>query len=167
MKPGALAFIFAGVLFGQSYTVSTFAGGGLPVNIPAPSAAIGAISAVAVDSSGNLYFPSGNSILRMDASTRILTAVAGNGTAGFSGDGGPATAAQLNQPHAIGIDSAGNLYINDASNRRIREVSNGIISTFASTGRMSVSVADGCNKRPTTCPMKAVRYCWAVVASKR
>ena len=64
----------------------------------------------------------------------LITTVAGNGTAGYSGDGGPATAAALNAPEGLVIDSVGNLYIADQFNRRIRKVSNGIITTVAGNG---------------------------------
>jgi hypothetical protein len=63
--------------FGQTYTVSTFAGGGLPNNVPAATTGIGATGALAVDTSGNVYCTTGNIILRMDAVTRMLTVVAG------------------------------------------------------------------------------------------
>src|SRR5260370_1064810 len=64
-----------------------------------------------------------------------IATVAGNGTAGFSGDSGPATAAQLNGPSSARLDSAGNLYIADTSNEAIRKLTPaGIISTFAGQG---------------------------------
>src|SRR5262249_29949645 len=66
-----------------------------------------------------------------------LTVVAGNSRAGFSGDGGPATSAQLNNPQGIALDAAGNVYIADAGNNRVREVSGGIITTFAGSGLAS------------------------------
>src|SRR5260370_37604005 len=76
--------------FAQSYTISTFAGGGLPVNIPGSSASLSALAGVAADAAGNIFFTSNNTVLRLDAQSRILTLVAGNGTRGFSGDNGPA-----------------------------------------------------------------------------
>src|SRR5205814_1759057 len=60
--------------------------------------------------------------------------VAGNGTDGFSGDNGPATSAQLNFPTGVAVDSAGNLYIADNENHRIRKVSDGMITTVAGNG---------------------------------
>jgi len=61
-----------------------------------------------------------------------ITTVAGNGTRGFSGDGGPATAAKLNDPKSIAVDSAGNLYIADVENNRIRRVdTSGTIHKFS------------------------------------
>src|SRR5262245_41279608 len=69
------------------------------------------------------------------AQMNTITTVAGNGTAGFSGDGGPATSAQLNAPFSVAVDSAGNIYIAEWSNNRVRKVSpSGVITTFAGTG---------------------------------
>ena len=93
-------------------------------------------AAVVVDSAGNLYFADSNNhrVRRVDTSGDIST-VAGTGTGGFSSDGGPATAAQLNFPAAVVVDSAGNLYIADSNNHRIRKVdASGDISTVAGTG---------------------------------
>ncbi|HTX40062.1 MAG TPA: hypothetical protein VME43_33815 [Bryobacteraceae bacterium] len=135
MRLAALFLMSAGYLFGQVYTVSTVAGGGLPVNIPATSASIGNAGShgyVAADRAGDLYFAVGFAVLRMDAATHMLSAVAGNGVPGFSGDGGPATAAQLSLPGYVAVDAAGNVYV--ADNCRIREISGGIINTIAGNG---------------------------------
>jgi len=79
----------------QTYTISTIAGGGLPVNIPGTSAFLHRDAvAVAVDGAGNVFFGTESVVLRLDATTGILSLVAGNGTNGFSGDNGPATSAQ-------------------------------------------------------------------------
>jgi sugar lactone lactonase YvrE len=129
---GLLVSPLVAVLSGQTYTISTVAGGGLPANIAAPAATIAKPTSVAVDRAGNLYFPSGNGVLRMDAATRNLTVVAGTGTPGFSGDHGPATSAQLNAPSSVAVDPSGNVYIADG--HRIREVSSGIIFTIAGDG---------------------------------
>ena len=64
----------------------------------------------------------------------MITTVAGNGTCCFSGDNGPATSAQLYNPQGVAVDAAGNLYIADTNNYRIRKVSNGVITTVAGTG---------------------------------
>ena len=73
---------------GQTYTISTFAGGGLPVNIPGTSASLGGANVpqhIAADPAGNVFFVDQNTVLKLDATTGILTLVAGNGTTGFSG----------------------------------------------------------------------------------
>jgi uncharacterized protein (TIGR03437 family) len=131
MKTTLLAFLFASSLSSQSYYVTTVAGG-IPTSVPATSVSIGVPGSVAVDRAGNLYFPSGATVVEVNAQTHILTVVAGNGIPGFSGDGGPATAAQLYAPNAVAVDSAGNLYIADSY--RIREVSSGTITTIAGNG---------------------------------
>ena len=67
-----------------------------------------------------------------------LTLIAGNSRAGFSGDGGPAVNAQLNTPQGIALDSAGNIYIADSLNNRVRKVdTKGIITTFAGNGSVN------------------------------
>lgn len=95
-----------------------------------------AVRAAAVDSSGNLYLADfyDEVILKM-AVDGTIQIVAGNGTQGFSGDGGKATSAQLSFPFGVSIDSAGNIYIADYLNSRVREVTpNGIIQTIAGNG---------------------------------
>jgi sugar lactone lactonase YvrE len=103
----------------------------------ATSAEIGS-DAVTVDTAGNIYLAdtSNNRIRKVTVSTGIITTVAGNGTAGFSGDGGAATSAELNVPDGVVVDSAGNIYIADHNNERIRKVtvSTGKISTVAGNG---------------------------------
>lgn len=86
---------------------------------------------VAVDRLNNVYFAdAGNNKIRKIASNGIITTVAGDGTAGFSGDGGSALAAQLNFPSGIALDTAGNVFFADTLNNRLRKISpNGIIST--------------------------------------
>src|SRR5258708_30017070 len=93
---------------------------------------------MAKDSGGNIFIADTNNlrIRRVDAMTGVITTVAGNGTQGFSGDGGPATSASLNLPAWVVLDSSGNLYIADAGNHRIRRVDavTGIITTAAGNG---------------------------------
>src|SRR6202043_2996741 len=75
------------------------------------------------------------------AGTGVITTVAGNGTAGFAGDGGAATGAQLKGPTGIAVDNAGNLYIADQANNRVRKVAaaTGVISTVAGNGTQGFS----------------------------
>ena len=90
-------------------------------------------SGVAVDATSNLYIvePGGNRIRKV-ATNGIITTVAGNGSEGYSGDGGPATSAQLARPEGLAVDAVGNLYIGDQGNNRIRKVAtSGIITTVA------------------------------------
>jgi len=72
-----------------------------------------------------VFFVDENTVLRLNAPSGVLTLVAGNGYPGFSGDNGPATSAQLYNPYGLAVDSAGNLYIADVSNHRIRKVRTG------------------------------------------
>jgi sugar lactone lactonase YvrE len=92
---------------------------------------------VAVDTGGNVFVADldNHRIRRIDAVTGIITTVAGT-TGGFSGDGGPATAAQLFAPYSIAVDTGGNLFIGDLGNQRVRRVDavSGIITTVAGTG---------------------------------
>lgn len=103
---------------------------------PATNAQFANVDQVTTDKSGNVYTADeGNHCIRKISTAGIITTVAGTGTAGFSGDGGAATAAQLNDPHDMAVDTAGNLYIADTHNCRIRKVNtSGIITTFAGTG---------------------------------
>jgi hypothetical protein len=109
----------------------------------ATSAEINLPWSVAVDSTGNIYFADyGNSRIRkVTVSTGIITTVAGNGTAGYSGDGGAATSAKINYPEGVTVDSSGNIYIADYNNNRVRKVtvSTGKISTVAGNGTQGFS----------------------------
>jgi len=94
-------------------------------------------SQVCCDSLDHIYFadPLNHSVWKLNGNTGALTRVAGNGTSGSSGDGGPATSAQLNKPEGVCVDGWGNIYIGDTENHRIRKVSlSGNISTVAGTG---------------------------------
>jgi sugar lactone lactonase YvrE len=130
-----IAGAMAGFASGQTYTIRSVAGV-LPVNVPGASAGLGALAGTAVDSAGNVFIAATDYhiVLRLDANSGVLTLVAGDGTIGFSGDNGPATSAQLNGPSGVAVDSAGNLYIADDGNYRIRKVSNGVIATIAGIG---------------------------------
>src|ERR1051326_7652894 len=97
----------------QSYVVSTLAGSGAPVTpVAASQASVGDPGRVAVDAAGNVYFGSLHSVFKVDSAGN-LTRVAGNGRAGYSGDGGPASEAQLLNPMGIAFDAAGALYVAD------------------------------------------------------
>lgn len=104
----------------------------------ATSAELHSPGGVAVDTAGNIYVadPGNNRIRKITASTGVISTVAGNGTAGFSGDGGAATSAELNTPVGVAVDTGGNIYIADEFNNRIRKVTltTGIISTVAGNG---------------------------------
>jgi sugar lactone lactonase YvrE len=129
-------------------TITTFAGGGLPQlgdGGPATAAQFDPTSGVAFDASGNLYIAdfNNNRVRKVDRLTGIISTFAGNGTTGSTGDGGQATAAQLNGPFAIAFDSTGNLYIADSTGRRVRKVDTaGVVTSFAGTG-VSGSAGDG------------------------
>ena len=120
--PAPVFLAFAITALGQNYTIQTFAGGGVPQNIQAASASLGRVTGIAADSSGNVYIAlqSYSVVVRMDV-TGALTLVAGIGKPGFSGDNGAAANAQLNSPWGLAIDTAGNLYIADSGNNRIRK----------------------------------------------
>lgn len=100
-------------------------------------------SGIAVDGSGNVYFADqGNHRIRkITASTGVITTIAGTGTFGFSGDGGAATSAMINNPVGVAVDGSGNVYFSDQYNQRIRKInaSTGNISTIAGTGTYSYS----------------------------
>ncbi|MGD0499686.1 MAG: NHL repeat-containing protein [Bryobacteraceae bacterium] len=142
-----LALFIPCCAFGQvvaSPTIQTFAGGGVPWNVPGTSANLQSPSSVAVDGAGNLFLAElDHLVLRLDATTGLLTVVAGNGAAGFSGDGGPAAGAQLAYPQGVAVDAAGNLYIADSGNNRIRKVSSTVITTVAGNGTAGFSGDSG------------------------
>lgn len=102
----------------------------------ATSAAIGRPEGLAFDSVGNLYFAdSSKERIRKIDTNGIITTIAGNGIAGFTGDGGQAVGAELGTPLAVAIDAANNVYIADADNNRVRKVTpGGVITTFAGNG---------------------------------
>lgn len=98
---------------------------------------------ITVDKHSNVYFSDfGNDVIRkIDGSTGIITTIAGNGSSGYTGDGGPATSAKLLAPSGVAVDAAGNIYIADEGNNRIRKVtaSTGIITTIAGKGTAGYS----------------------------
>ncbi len=153
--PGSIAFdpagnVYIADVYGNNVVrmvdskgiITTFAGNGAKVfqspvgnGGPATSAQINPCG-LAVDAAGNVYISdSSNGQIRKVDAQGVITAFAGTGTQGYSGDNGPATSAQLNFPEGIAFDAAGNLYIADQYNRRVRKVdTKGIITTFAGDG---------------------------------
>jgi sugar lactone lactonase YvrE len=96
---------------------------------------------LAVDTAGNLYIPDYNSHIVQKVDTNgVISTIAGNGTSGFSGDGGPATQAELSNPTGVAVDAAGNLYVADLFNYRVRRIdTNGTIRTVAGNGNGNYS----------------------------
>jgi len=126
-------------------TISTIAGNGTDGydgdGDAAINASIGGPTCLNFDGAGNLYFTDGfNNVVRKISTSGFITTVAGNGTAGFKGDGGPAASAELNIPSGVFVAPNGNIYIGDANNFRIRMInSSGIISTVAGDGTTNFS----------------------------
>ncbi len=124
----------------HAQTINPFAGnhtaGYTGNGMAATTATCYAPAGVAADTNGNIYFCEiGNSVVRKVNATGIISTVAGTGVQGFSGNGGPATAAQINQPTSVAIDDTGNIYFTDDGNNMIRKVNTaGIITTIAGTG---------------------------------
>jgi RHS repeat-associated protein len=108
---------------------------------PATAASLYSPLGVAVASDGSVYFSdNGNKRIRHIGPDGIITTVAGNGSRGYSGDGGPATAASLDSPLSVAVASDGSVYFSDIGNNRIRRIgSNGIITTFAGNGSRGYS----------------------------
>lgn len=125
--------------------ITTIAGSGTPGfsgdGGSALSAKLLAPSGVCIDNAGNVYIADeGNNRVRMVSSSGIISTFAGNGTAGFSGDGGPATSASLKGPQSVWADATGNIYVADMNNHRIRKINTlGIITTVAGNGTAGYS----------------------------
>jgi uncharacterized protein (TIGR03437 family) len=126
----------------SSGIITTVAGGGNPPDRPgnggpAISASLSYPGSVAVDLAGNLFIADSNhqQVRKVSAANGVITAVAGNGNDGFSGDGGPATSAAFFYPYSVTVDAAGNLYVADTDKLRVRKVSSlGTITTIAGGG---------------------------------
>jgi DNA-binding beta-propeller fold protein YncE len=135
------------LLVGAGPKIETAAGTGRPGDSgdggPAVRAGLRMPFDVAFDAGGNLFLSDtmNHRIRRVDARTGVITTVAGSGRAGFSGDGGPATAAELNEPYGVVLDRQGNLYMADRLNRRVRRVDakDGTITTVAGDGSKATS----------------------------
>jgi len=152
-------FVLCGIAPAQSI-ISTIAGSrytGFKDGILAINAPVGSIGGVTADRNGNVYFSDLNTdkVYRV-ATNGVLTTYAGSGTAGYSGDGGAATSAALNNPRGLVLDSQGNLYICDGANNRIRKVNtSGVISTvagngtggFSGDGGLAIAASIGANMR--------------------
>ena len=120
---------------------------------PARAATLNMPHEIQFDAAGHLYIVERDShvVRKVDMRTRMISTVAGTGVAGFGGDGGPATAAQLRRPHSIVFDLDGGLLICDIGNHRIRRVdlTTGVITTFAGTGERGPT-PDGAPLRGTS-----------------
>jgi hypothetical protein len=140
----SIFIVVAGLFFlaapaGQAQIITTYAGDGTAGYSgdggPATGAELSLPFGSAVDGSGNLYIADydDNVIRKVTAATGIITTYVGNGTAGYSGDGGPATSAELGHPYGVATDAAGNLYIADYFNCLVRKVTvaTGVITTVA------------------------------------
>lgn len=136
---------------------------------PALAASLNLPHELRFDRAGNLYFVDMmNAVVRrVDVQTRVITTVAGTGKPGYSGDGGPATQAQLNQPHSLQFDSHGDLYICDVRNSAIRKVTmaTGVIATVAGTGKAGdtpdgAPVAGTPLREPRTLDFDAAGHLW-------
>jgi len=127
--------------------ITTFAGTGVQGysgdNVAATNAQFNYPNSVALDSGGNLYIADAgnNRIRKVDMVTHMISTVAGNGTPGYMGDGGQATAAELSRPTGLYVDQAGNIFIADTWNNVVRKVDGvtGIISTIAGNGLVGFS----------------------------
>lgn len=146
MKKIFTLLLLSSTLFiAHAQIITTVAGNGTPGYSGNGGAAVQAQLntpyCVSFDVNGNMFIADfyNNSIRKVDING-IITTVAGNGTQGFSGDGAAATSAQLNRPTGVAVDAAGNIFIADYNNQRIRKVDfNGIITTIAGTGVIGFS----------------------------
>jgi DNA-binding beta-propeller fold protein YncE len=131
----------------QSWIITTAVGTGEPGFAgdggPALAARLNGPFDLGFDPAGNLYFSDtfNHRIRQVDGGTGTITTFAGNGRAGYSGDGGPAVAASLNEPYGIAVDRDGNVYVADRHNHCVRRIDagSGVITTFAGTGAAGYS----------------------------
>jgi sugar lactone lactonase YvrE len=138
--------------------ITTFAGGGIGDGAPAINASLSYPAGVAVDAAGNLFIADdGNNIIRQVNTNGSITTIAGRGGFGtYSGDGGPAIKANLGGPFRVTLDTSGNLFIADAGNDRLREITaNGIITTVAGNGTSAYSGDGGPATNAACTPVSA------------
>jgi sugar lactone lactonase YvrE len=135
---GTSSFAASTAGIGPSSLIATSAGGGsAPSGAQATATSLNNPCSVAADGKGHIFVvePLNDCVREVTLATGAITTVAGNGTFGFSGDGGPATAAELNDPVGVAVDSSGDIFIADLHNERIRAVlSSGEIITVAGIG---------------------------------
>jgi hypothetical protein len=139
--------------------ISTFAGTGTAGfdgdGGAATSASLNQPTTIAFDGSGNLYITDSvnNRVRKVLIATGVISTIAGNGSATFGGDGGPATSASLNSPMGVVVDGAGNVFVADYTNHRVRKIdSSGVITTIAGNGATGFS-GDG-----AAAPLAALYY---------
>ena len=151
-------------LINGSGIITTVAGNGTPTfsgdNGSALTASLTEPSGVCVDASGNLYIADkGNNRVRKVNTIGTIITVAGDGTQGYSGDGATATAAQLQYPIDVAFDAAGNLYISDSGNAKIRKVStSAIITTVAGSGSAYNNGDNGLSVQSSVCDIAAIAH---------
>ena len=132
MKKIVLSALLLLPVYLQAQIITTFAGNGIGGYTgdggPATAASIGSLAWITIDAAGNTYIGdvTVNDVIRKITNTGIISTVAGIGTAGFSGDGGPATSAQLNYPESIVVDLYGSIFFSDELNQRIRKISTSV-----------------------------------------
>ncbi len=150
MRPARLlaaaVFVLCGSASAPAQVITTIAGGGPVGPLPATSAALNAPAAVAIDAAGNLYVacPPLHRVFRIDT-TGQLTTVAGTGVPGLGSEGAPATGAPLKWPAGVAVDAAGNLFVADTGNDRVRRVdaATGLAWTIAGGGWPLDGLGDG------------------------
>ncbi len=125
----------------QTSDIATLAGGGFGDGSAPTLAALVSPAGIAIDSHGNFYVAdsAAHRIRKIDVQGNLISTIAGTGNPGFSGDGGPASAATLNSPFGLAVDDDDNLYVADSGNNRIRklDIASGIITTVAGSGKSS------------------------------
>jgi gliding motility-associated-like protein len=158
LKPNIIFFLFLFISINcPAQIITSIAGNGQygfsPDGTAALNASLNGLSSIKFGPPGDVYLIDGNRIRKIDTATHILSTVAGNGVFGFSGDGGPALNASLNYLSDFCIDKAGNIFICDPRNNRVRKVDavTGIITTIAGNGTTNytngqLALSTGLNK---------------------